>query len=145
MKPASKSSKISKIKQEKGSNNVINKNLSPQKISKSEKIYIKYPISSKKPKSMKLNSKVNEIKEKFSLYKKELETLKNEEEKIQELKDKLKMQYDLYNNTITKNSKDSISKTNVKTKMIKHEDNFSPSPNMFRRNILVNLIKISIK
>ena len=144
MKPASKSSKISKIKQEKGSNNVINKNLSPQKISKSEKIYIKYPISSKKPKSMKLNSKVNEIKEKFSLYKKELETLKNEEEKIQELKDKLKMQYDLYNNTITKNSKDSISKTNVKTKMIKHEDNFSPSPNMFRRNIL-DLIEKSNK
>ena len=136
MKPASKSSKISKIKQEKGSNNVINKNLSPQKISKSEKIYIKYPISSKKPKSMNLNPKVNEIKEKFSLYKKELETLKNEEEKIQELKDKLKMQYDLYNNTITKNSKDSISKTNVKTKRIKHEDNFSPSPNVFRRNIL---------
>ena len=144
MKPASKSSKISKIKQEKGSNNVINKNLSPQKISKSEKIYIKYPISSKKPKSMKLNSKVNEIKEKFSLYKKELETLKNEEEKIQELKDKLKMQYDLYNNTITKNSKDSISKTNVKTKMIKHEVNFSPSPNMFRRNIL-DLIEKSNK
>ena len=144
MKPASKSSKISKIKQEKGSNNVINKNLSPQKISKSEKIYIKYPISSKKPKSMKLNSKVNEIKEKFSLYKKELETLKNEEEKIQELKDKLKMQYDLYNNTITKNSKDSISKTNVKTKRIKHEDNFSPSPNMFRRNIL-DLIEKSNK
>ena len=136
MKPASKSSKISKIKQEKGSNNVINKNLSPQKISKSEKIYIKYPISSKKPKSMNLNPKVNEIKEKFSLYKKELETLKNEEEKIQELKDKIKMQYDLYNNTITKNSKDSISKTNVKTKRIKHEDNFSPSPNVFRRNIL---------
>ena len=136
MKPASKSSKISKIKQEKGSKNVINKNLSPQKISKSEKIYIKYPISSKKPKSLNLNPKVNEIKEKFSLYKKELETLKNEEEKIQELKDKLKMQYDLYNNTITKNSKDSISKTNVKTKRIKHEDNFSPSPNMFRRNIL---------
>ena len=136
MKPASKSSKISKIKQEKGSNNVINKNLSPQKISKSEKIYIKYPISSKKPKSMNLNPKVNEIKEKFSLYKKELETLKNEEEKIQKLKDKLKMQYDLYNNIITKNSKDSITKTNVKTKRIKHEDNFSPSPNMFRRNIL---------
>ena len=136
MKPASKSSKISKIKQEKGSNNVINKNLSPQKISKSEKIYIKYPISSKKPKSMNLNPKVNEIKEKFSLYKKELETLKNEEEKIQELKVKLKMQYGLYNNSITKNSKDSITKTNVKTKRIKHEDNFSPSPSMFRRNIL---------
>ena len=136
MKPASKSSKISKIKQEKGSDNVINKNLSPQKISKSEKIYIKYPISSKKPKSMNLNPKVNEIKEKFSLYKKELETLKNEEERIQELKVKLKMQYDLYNNSITKNSKDSITKTNVKTKRIKHEDNFSPSPNMFRRNIL---------
>ena len=144
MKPASKSSKISKIKQEKGSNNVINKNLSPQKISKSEKIYIKYPISSKKPKSMNLNPKVNEIKEKFSLYKKELETLKNEEEKIQELKDKLKMQYDLYNNIITKNSKDSITKTNVKTKRIKHEDNFSPSPNMFRRNIL-DLIEKSNK
>ena len=136
MKPASKSSKISKIKQEKGSDNVINKNLSPQKISKSEKIYIKYPISSKKPKSLNLNPKVNEIKEKFSLYKKELETLKNEEEKIQELKDKLKMQYDLYNNTIAKNSKDSITKTNVKIKRIKREDNFSPSPNMFRRNIL---------
>ena len=144
MKPASKSSKISKIKQEKGSNNVINKNLSPQKISKSEKIYIKYPISSKKPKSMNLNPKVNEIKEKFSLYKKELETLKNEEEKIQKLKDKLKMQYDLYNNIITKNSKDSITKTNVKTKRIKHEDNFSPSPNMFRRNIL-DLIEKSNK
>ena len=144
MKPASKSSKISKIKQEKGSNNVINKNLSPQKISKSEKIYIKYPISSKKPKSMNLNPKVNEIKEKFSLYKKELETLKNEEEKIQELKDKLKMQNVLYNNTITKNSKDSITKTNVKTERIKHEDNFSPSPNMFRRNIL-DLIEKSNK
>ena len=93
---------------------------------------------------MNLNPKVNEIKEKFSLYKKELETLKNEEEKIQKLKDKLKMQYDLYNNIITKNSKDSITKTNVKTKRIKHEDNFSPSPNMFRRNIL-DLIEKSNK
>ena len=146
MKQKTISSKLSKLKKEKEkkSINIINNNLSLKKISKSEKIDIKYPISNKKIKSMNLNSKVNEIKEKFFLYKKELETLKNEEEKIQELKDKLRMQYDLYNNTITKNSKDSITKTTIKTKKIKHEDNFSPDPKMFRRNIL-NLIEQSNK
>ena len=121
MKQKTISSKLSKIKKEKEkkSTYIINNNLSLKKISKSEKIDIKYPISNKKIKSMNLNSKVNEIKEKFSLYKKELETLKNEEEKIQELKDKLRMQYDLYNNTITKNSKDSITKTTIKTTRVR--------------------------
>ena len=139
----SKKQKIQKILE---NNNINIEKYSPQKIpkdnkvnsliSKSNKKYVKYPISNKKSKSINTSIKSNELKEQYSLYKKELETLKNEEEKIKELKDKLKMQNDLYNNSKGKNYKDSISKTNVKTKKKKYENSFSPDPSMFKKNIL---------
>ena len=154
MKANSNTAKKRKIKEEKENKNINNKKYPSQKLpkdnkintstSKSDKISIKHPISCKIPKSNNFKLKVNELKEQRSLWKKELETVKNQEEKIKELKDRLKMQDGRYNNSITNNYKDTLSKTNVKTKKKKHEIYFSPDAHLFKRNI-IDLIEKSNK
>ena len=114
MKAESNSSKKPKIKSSKDNNMSENKKLINQKKDKETKSNQNKPnidLNSKKitkrVKTPKLNKRIRlninkeksiDIKEQYSLYKKELQTLRDEEEKIKELRNKLRIQYDNDNN-----------------------------------------------
>ena len=122
MKSRSKSTEKQKIKEKK--DKVENTNFSPKKKlnevnitnSFSSKKYLKSPITLKKQKLTNDKFKNMDFKEQYSLYMKELQNLRNKEEEIKELKDKLKLQTDTYNNNFSKNKKDIISYTSAKIK-----------------------------
>ena len=155
----STSTKKPKTIEQSNKNKINNQNLSPQKNtkapenninSKSVKKYLKPHLSIKYPKLTKNIEKVYNFKEQYSLYKRELQTLRDEEEKVKALKDKLKLQKDIYNNIINNysntNMKDLKSKTNAKIQRRKSEDkkNFSSDPHMIKKN-LMNFIEQSNK
>ena len=146
MKSRSKSTEKQKIKEKK--DKVENTNFSPKKKlnevnitnSISSKKYLKSPITLKKQKLTNDKFKNMDFKEQYSLYMKELQNLRNKEEEIKELKDKLKLQTDTYNNNFSKNKKDTISYTSAKIKKKINEDNFPETPMIFKKN-LVNFIE----
>ena len=139
------SSKKQKINPEKEKNNKDTKNFSSKKNQKENKVNdmnfkkeqknVKFQISNKKLKLKSVNKNKNEFKQQYYLYKKDLEALKIKEEKIKELKDQLKLQHEPYNNITIKNSKNIISKSNVKMKSKKYEDIFPSSP-IINKNLL---------
>ena len=146
MKSRSKSTEKQKIKEKK--DKVENINFSPKKKlneanitnSINSKKYLKSPITLKKQKLTNDKFKNMDFKEQYSLYMKELQNLRNKEEEIKELKDKLKLQTDAYNNNFSKNKKDTMSYTSAKIKKKVNEDNFPETPMIFKKN-LVNFIE----
>ena len=159
MKSDSNNSKKIKLNEQQDKNKIRNQKLSPQKKvkeppkninSKSVKKFIKPQLSINKSRLTKEKEKVYNLKEQYSLYKRELQSLRDEEEKIKALKDKLKLQKDIYNNIVNNytniNLKEKKSNTNAKIKTRKNEEekNFSPNPQMLKKNLL-NFIEQSNK
>ena len=159
MKSDSSTSKKIKLNERRDKNKIRNQKLSPQKKvkeppkninSKSVKKFIKPQLSINKSRLTKEKEKVYNLKEQYSLYKRELQSLRDEEEKIKALKDKLKLQKDIYNNIVNNytniNLKEKKSNTNAKIKTRKNEEekNFSPNPQMLKKNLL-NFIEQSNK
>ena len=159
MKSDSNTSKKIKLNEQQDKNKIRKQKLSPQKKvkeppkninSKSVKKFIKPQLSINKSRLTKEKEKVYNLKEQYSLYKRELQSLRDEEEKIKALKDKLKLQKDIYNNIVNNytniNLKEKKSNTNAKIKTRKNEEekNFSPNPQMLKKNLL-NFIEQSNK
>ena len=146
MKSDSNTSKRKKLLSLKEIKDSFNK-FSPKKEKKEVKLIkknLKSPKASKKQILLNDIPKVIDLKEQYSLYKKELQTLKDEEEKIKELKDKLRLQTFNYNNTIgntNKTNKEKSSNSTIKTKRRKIHGNFSPPPQLFKKNILTIIEK----
>ena len=67
--------------------------------------------------------------------------MKIQEEKVQELKDRLKLQHESYYNISNKTSKKVISKSSVKNKKKKFDDIFSSSPVILKKNLLDIIVK----
>ena len=107
------SSRREKIKPEKEINNKDTKNLSFQKNKKENKNNsskkklknVKFQVTNEKSKPKSVNKNKNEFKHQYYLFKKDLEALKIQEEKVQELKDRLKLQHESYYNISNKTSK----------------------------------------
>ena len=147
-KMESNSSKSQKLKNGKNNKNIENKKFLNSKKFKEENIpqnksnnNLNYKTIQKRLRTPKVNKKIKinndkeksiDLKELKSLCDKELKTLKNEEEKIQELRNKLRTQND--------NNLKRISYTNKKINKIKNEENkisMSPEPHLKK-----NLIKM---
>ena len=162
MKSNSNTTKKQKLKlpkeKVKEKNKINKKYLSPQKIHKDIKIdnpnfknakkpILKSPKTNKKQtieniKTEKINS--NNLKEQYSLCEKELKAVRDEEEKIKALRNKLKLQNGNYNNNISKNpTKEKITNTTTKIKRKKIQKDFSPSPEKYKKNLLNMIEKTS--
>ena len=143
------SSRREKIKPEKEINNKDTKNLSFQKNKKENKNNsskkkpknVKFQVTNEKSKPKSVNKNKNEFKHQYYLFKKDLEALKIQEEKVQELKDRLKLQHESYYNISNKTSKKVISKSSVKNKKKKFDDIFSSSPVILKKNLLDIIVK----
>ena len=163
MKSNSNTSKKQQLKipkeKEKEKNKINKKYLSPQKIHKEiiinnpnfkngKKHILKSPKTTKKQnleniKTEKIN--LNNIKEQTSLCEKELQAVRDKEEKIKALRNKLKLQNGNYNNNINKNvPKEKVSNTTTKIKSKKIKKDFSPSSEKYKKNLL-NIIEKSNK